>query len=212
MTEQKHPSQLQISFSRVYSSHPVSFYGSDIGCNSYIMLEIKTSKKSRNLSNDYYFADDTILRARLSPNQFSELLTTMNVGCGVPATLEAFFPRGLPSGKIPEPINEDKIEIFKTEIELDTQEVFIAIGEITNEINTLKISEKQKKTLLSKTNKLKSILTSTIPFIIDQAKEQIDKIITSGKSAIDAFYTGVITKLGIESLKDQIKIKMITKE
>ena len=33
--KQEHPSQIQISFSRCQSSHPVSFYGSDIGCNSY---------------------------------------------------------------------------------------------------------------------------------------------------------------------------------
>ena len=33
---------------------------------------------------------------------------------------------------------------------------------------------------------------------------------TAGKSAIDSFYTGVITRLGITALKDAIKVKMIT--
>lgn len=209
--KQEHPSQIQISFSRVQSSCPVPFYGSDIGCNSYIVLEIKTSVKSRQLSNDYFFADKTILRARLSPNQFAELLTTMNMYGGVPATLESFFPRGLPSGRIPEPTHEDKAEIFKKEIDIDAQQMFVSINDLTNEINDLKISNKQKDNLIRKISGLKSLFTSKLPFIIDQAKEQVDNIITAGKGAIDSFYTGVINRLGIEALKDAIKVKMITK-
>lgn len=209
--KQEHPSQIQVSFSRCQSSHPVSFYGSDIGCNSYIMLEIRTSVKTRRLSNDYFFADDIILRARLSPNQFSELLTTMNTHGGVPATLEDFYPRGLPSGKIPEPIHEDKVEIFKKEIDLDTNKIFLSINELTNDIKNIKISNKQKDELLKKISGIKSIFTSTLPFIIEQAKEQVDNIMTAGKGAIDSFYTGMINRLGLEALKDSIKVKMITK-
>lgn len=209
--KQEHPSQIQISFSRCQSSHPVSFYGSDIGCNSYIILEIKTSVKTRKLSNDYYFPDKIILRARLSPNQFAELLTTMNTCGGVPATLEHFFSSGLQEGRIPEPIHEDKVEIFKKEIDLDAQQVFVSINDLTKEINDLKISNKQRDNLVKKISGLKSLFTSTLPFIIDQAKEQVDNIVTAGKSAIDSFYTGVINRLGIEALKDAIKVKMITK-
>lgn len=210
--KQEHPSQIQISFSRVQSSGSVPFYGSDIGCNSYIMLEIKTSVKSRQLSNDYFFADETILRARLSPNQFAELLTTMNTCGGVPATLERFNPVGLPSGRIPEPICENKADIFKNEIEFDAQHIFVSINDLTNEINDLKISNKQKDNLIKKISGLKSLFTDKLPFIIDQAKEQVDNIIAAGKGAIDSFYTGVINRLGIEALKDAIKVKMITKE
>ena len=209
--KQEHPSQIQVSFSRCQSSHPVSFYGSDIGCNSYIILEIKTSVKTRRLSNDYYFPDKIILRARLSPNQFAELLTTMNTMGGVPATLEYFYLNGLQEGRIPEPIHKDKVEIFKKEIELDAQQVFVSINDLTKEINDLKISNKQKDNLVKKISGLKSLFTSTLPFVIEQAKEQVDKIVTAGKSAIDSFYTGVINRLGIEALKDAIKVKMITK-
>lgn len=209
--KQEHPSQIQISFSRVQSSGPVPFYGSDIGCNSYIMLEIRTSVKTRKLSNDYFFADDIILRARLSPNQFAELLTTMNTYGGVPATLEYFYPKASLSGKIPEPIHEDKVEIFKKEIDLDTNKIFLSINELTNDIKNIKISNKQKDALLKKISGLKSIFTSTLPFIIEQAKEQVDNIVTAGKGAIDSFYTGMINRLGIEALKDAIKVKMITK-
>ena len=209
--KQEHPSQIQISFSRCQSSQPVSFYGSDIGCNSYIMLEIRTSVKTRRLSNDYYFPDKIILRARLSPNQFAEMLTTMNTMGGVPATLEYFFSSGLQEGRIPEPIHEDKVEIFKKEIDLDAQQVFVSINDLTKEINDLKISNKQKDNLIKKISGLKSLFTSGIPFIIEQAQEQVDKIVTAGKSAIDSFYTGVINRLGIEALKDAIKVKMITK-
>jgi hypothetical protein len=209
--KQEHPPQIQISFSRVQSSGPVYFYGSDIGCNSYIMLEIRTSVKTRRLSNDYYFPDKIILRARLSPNQFAEMLTTMNTMGGVPATLEYFYHNGLQEGRIPEPIHEDKTEIFKKEIDLDTQKIFLSINDLTNDIKNIKISNKQKDDLLRKIGCIKSLFTSTLPFIIEQAKEQVDNIVTAGKAAIDSFYTGVISRLGIEALKDAIKVKMITK-
>ena len=107
--------------------------------------------------------------------------------------------------------HEDKVEIFKKEIELDAQQVFVSINDLTKEINDLKIRNKQKDNLVKKINGLKSLFISGIPFIIDQAQEQVVKIVTAGKSAIDSFYTGVINRLGIEALKDNIKVKMITK-
>ena len=112
-TTQRHESQVQVSFSRVTCSGPVAFYGSDVKVNNWIQLKVSTSEKRRNLSNDWYFADKTILEIRLSPNQFSELLTTMNVGEGVPATLVYHNGSLVTNGRIKTPIEENKTEIFR---------------------------------------------------------------------------------------------------
>lgn len=212
MTNQKHPSQVQVQFSRVQSSHPMAFYGSDIKVNNWIQLRIKTSIKKRDLSNDWFHADDTILEIRLSPNQFSELLTTMNVGEGVPGTLTFHQALDLPNGALPMPIQENKTSIFKEEINLLGTGILARIIELENTVNGLNITKSAKIAILERTRMVKQDITSNLPFILRQAKEQVDKIVSAGKSAVDAFYTGVITRLGIAALQNQPRITLIENE
>lgn len=213
MTErEKHPSQVQVSFSRVQSSHPMPFYGSDIKVNNWIQLRIKTSIKKRDLSNDRFHADDTILEIRLSPNQFSELLTTMNVGEGVPGTLTFHQVLDLPNGAVPMPVQENKTAIFKEEINLLGTDIMARMIELENTVDGLNISKSAKTAILERTRMVKQDITSNLPFILRQAKEQVDKIVSAGKSAVDAFYTGVITRLGIAALQNQPRITLIENE
>jgi hypothetical protein len=210
MTErEKHPSQVQVSFSRVQSSHPIPFYGSDIKVNNWIQLRIKTSVKRRDLSNDYFCADDTLLEIRLSPNQFSELLTTMNVGEGVPGTLTFHQNLDLPNGVVPMPAQENKTTIFKEEINLLGTDIMARMIELENTVTDLNITKTAKNAILERIRMVKQDITSNLPFILQQAKEQVDKIVTAGKSAVDAFYTGIITRLGIAALQNQPRITLI---
>lgn len=208
-TIQKHESQAQVSFSRVTCSGPVAFYGSDVKVNSWIQLKVSTSEKRRNLSNDWYFADKTILEIRLSPNQFSELLTTMNVGEGVPATIVYHNGALLPQGRIEPPIEENKTEIFKREIDDHASTIQDRMRLLESTVESCNITAKAKKQIIDEVKMLRQEINSNFPFILLQAKEQVDKLVSAGKSAVDAFYTGVITRLGVAALKSAPQIALV---
>lgn len=206
---QKHESQVQVSFSRVTCTGPVAFYGSDVKVNNWIQLKVSTSEKRRNLSNDWYFADKPILTMRLSPNQFSELLTTMNVGEGVPATLTYHNGSLLPNGRIDPPIEENKTALFKREINERNTVIQDRMRHLESAIDGCNISAKAKKQIADEVKMLRQEINSNLPFILLQAEKQVDKIVSAGKSAVDAFYTGVITRLGFAALKSAPQIALI---
>lgn len=210
--KKSHPSQVQVSLSNTHSSAPAPFYGSDVACNSWITLRVQTSDHERDLSNDWFFTKDLILELRMTPNQFTELLTTINTGGGVPATLTQMNNKAVPHGVIPEPVVEPKQEIFLDEIDSVSTEVVSHFQHLQEMIESAKLTQKEKKEILSALATTRSKITTRLPFILEQAKEQLNKAVMAGKAAIDSFYTGVITRLGIRSLRNESRVELLEKK
>ena len=82
-----HESFGQISFTRTVGGN-TNFYGSELPQDHYISLEIHHSEIERELTQDRYYNKGQILRLRMSSGQFSELITSMNSGTGIPCTIE----------------------------------------------------------------------------------------------------------------------------
>ena len=86
----QHESYGQISFSRV-NGIGTKFYGSELPQDNFISMEIHHSELSRDITTDrYYNTGPLITRLRMSSNQFSELITSLNYRSGVPCTLEFY--------------------------------------------------------------------------------------------------------------------------
>jgi len=210
-TEKTHPSFVQVSFSRVNSSVGEVFYGSNIKSNSFIELRIMRSKTMIDGHREWHFSEEPIIKLKLSPTQFSELLTTMNCGSGVTGTLEWINQGNLPTGRIPEPpynnsldLVEDHIASFEGTL---LQDKFTALE---NSLEETKMSQKDKTALKNRVAILKQELESNLPYYIKVAKEEISKTIDQAKGVIDSFYTGVCTKLGIKALQERKEMNEIT--
>lgn len=98
--DQKHPAYGMVSFSRVTHSggaHGANnrLFGSSIDDHhTSIMLEIKEASVRHDLSRDWFFPDNTLIKVELSQVQFAELLTTMNAGSGIPCTIRWLRDKG----------------------------------------------------------------------------------------------------------------------
>ena len=73
------PSYGQVEFSRISCTPPISLYGSSAKHSHIIAMRVMKSASSRDLSERRYFSHETIVEAYLSPNQFSELITRLNM-------------------------------------------------------------------------------------------------------------------------------------
>ena len=203
-TYEKHPAQALIKFSRGQTNNPLPFFGSDIGCNSYIELTISKARLSRSNHHDHFSEDGMIIRLRMSPNQFSELITTLNCGNGIPATIEMFWPQDLPIGQLPAISQKSKADTFKMELRDIEKEVSQQLDGLEAAIKNLNVSIKTKQDLISRMNGIKMHILSNFPYIVQCAKEQIDKAIVSAKGVIDSFYTGLCTRLGVKALENKL--------
>jgi len=203
-----HPAYGQISFSRIHGTS--NFYGSELTQDTYIEIKVNHSELERDLVNERFctsYSQSPILIARMSCIQFSELITSLNMGEGVPCTLEVV------DGKQIEKL--DKIESRKEFVHNKFKE------RMTEFSKSIKNSQKEaieivtKKTL-SKDDvmKLKNNLdfltteiTNNIPFFMECFQETMDEVVLESKMEIENAIMHKINTLGLTALKNENDLK-----
>ncbi len=182
------------------------FYGSELEQQNYITLEILDSEIERDLTCDRFFAGrKTILKARLSANQFSELITSLNTGSGVPCTLE--YVNNTKVEKLPEIENrkelvhrkfKDRMTAFsKTLVEKQKR-----IKELTAKKT---LSKDDQKEIESLTSWVIQETSSNIPFFAECFQETCDEVLQDAKSEMENAIQHKITMLGLKALGESNK-------
>jgi len=208
--EKQHDSQIQVRFNRINSRGSDQFYGSDILCNSYMELIICKSKYERSHGGDSFFGGKHLLRCKMTNNQFAELITSLNFGSGIPATLEEINQRDLPTF-IKQPPFIDKIALIQSELGDDVQECQDDVDKLKKYIDDMKISKKAKFEIGLMIERIESMHKSNIAFYVSQAKKSVDKMVTSAKSNIESYYYTLINKFGVKAMKEN-SVKLMIKE
>lgn len=88
----KHPSFGMLNISRIHGKSGYLF-GTEIQADNFIELTLSSATMKRDLTQDWFHEDDTLFRVKMSPNQFSELMTNLNTSPGVPVTIEEILRR-----------------------------------------------------------------------------------------------------------------------
>ena len=202
--EQKHPSFGQISFNRV-NGNDTKFYGSELPQDHYVTMEVKNSEIVRDLTQDRYYAVGIpLIKIRMSSSQFSEMITSMNCGSGVPCTIER-----LGGNKVDDlPIQESRKEFVHRKFE-DRMKIFTdSIRE-----NQKKAKEIVKKKTLSKqdihdlTYQLEWLtqeVEENIPFFAKCFQETMDEVVHEAKTEVENAIQHKINVLGTNALYKQI--------
>jgi hypothetical protein len=206
MTTYSDPAMVMVGLSRQTwggGSDGVSLFGSSVKNNNVIALTIYQAEVNRHLSHDWYTAKSPIIEVVLSPLQFAELITTMNIGFGVPGTLVRHNGEYFKFPKMP-----SKTEQFKEEISGDMKAVIDKLNEAGQVIEGLiddpkPIGKQVRKQLKALVNSLRETFENKLPFIINQFGKQMARTATEAKAEVDAFVDHEIAKTGIEELRKQ---------
>jgi hypothetical protein len=195
-----HPSFGLVSFSRLGGGNNTLF-GSSIKHSQTIVLRIKRATHDRDLNHDRYFGGEELVEIELSQNQFAELITSFNMGDGIPCTI-----KHVKRERMPEPPYISKVQIIQQEFESKLHNFGIDLKKIisnSKDILTNKptISKGDRDLIIDSIDRLVMEIQSNIPFIADQFKEQMDKTITEAKAEIEAFTEHKIRSTGIDALK-----------
>lgn len=197
-----HPSFGQIRFSRVSGS--AHFYGSELESQHYIIMEVTQSEMNRTLTKDWYFGErQSVLKLRMTTNQFSEMITSLNHGSGIPCTLEYI------NGERVEPYQkiEDRKSFvhrkFKDRMEEFAKRFNPQTNEAVDKINKSKLGKKDKEELLFIIKNIQTELTNNIPIFAECFQETMDDIVIEAKTEIESAIQHKITTAGIEALKSE---------
>ena len=202
-TSYKHPSFGMLSFNRTHGGHS-NLFGSSIQHNDTIHMVLKEGVVIRGLNDDRYVGEDEILEVEMSQSQFAELITSMNVGTGIPCTIK--YLRG--KGRINEADFINKRQQITNEFKEFMNERMSDAKEFYDEVKALFTTKKSigkgdREMILSRLANVTQGIESSSKFIFDQFQNQIDKTITEAKGEIEAFAQNKINAIAQQALVEQ---------
>lgn len=184
----------------------IGFFGSELPQNSYVYLEIHTAELERELTKDWIFPRDAIIKVRMSSLQFAELITSMNQGGGIPCTIEYVKNENIPA--------YENIESRKEFINRKFKDRMNAFSKTIKEQQESAIQLVKKKTLSKQdiqdlTHHLSFLtqeVSSNIPYFAECFQETIDESVLEAKLEIEAAIEHKIKQSGLEFIKNANEI------
>ena len=213
---ESHPSWGMVEFSRVEHGGPCRLFGSSLtNHGTTIILRVREASRKHGLGQDWYHGSHSkeLIEVELSAAQFAGLLTTMNIGNGVPCTIRHVQGERRPNVP-PDPGEMGRIRsAFRKDIEGDDGERG-GHGGLTTRLRDLMDDAKQvlskdgavkaseRKALLHRLEMLEQEIRTNMPFMLKQFERATEKVATAAKAEVDAFITSVATRLGMERLRE----------
>lgn len=206
-TEEKHPSYGLIGFSRISSNREKALFGTSIGhCNT-IQMRVFRAKVERNLNRDWFFAEPHIplIEVELSPTQFVDAITQMNIGDGHPCTITQIEGKSIqyPEFKSKRKQFEKEFNESKKDLGSSLSKAAIRAKELI--MNKKPMNTQEKEELLNLIQHAERVVNDHMPFVAQSFNEQMDKTVNEAKGEVEAFFTAKIHQLGVESLKNELE-------
>ena len=203
-SKETHESYGMIGVSRVSCRPGVSLFGSSIKHSNTVRLRIKTAEVNRHLNHNWYHGLDALIEVELSPTQYAEMLTCMNVGDGVPCTIRYINYEQMED---PPEVKQRQVfeDEFKEKVEYLEDKCFKGVEEIQNIL--LKkggITVAERKEAWNKVVDVMRKVGDSIPFLQSSFNEAMDKTVLEAKGEVEAFVTNKIVSLGIKGLEKEM--------
>lgn len=185
-------------------------FGSAIDTHhSTIVLKVQTAERRHYLAMDWFHARKTVVEVELSSAQFAELLTTMNMGDGVPCTIRYI------GGKQMEPPPAELIEAeevqsgFDRDCETLGRKLRTLATDVTAIVGGSRWGKAEKDTVTQSIDSIIQMVSSNLPFVAASFQEATGKMVTAAKAEADAFLTNAITRAGFNALRSGSEVIQI---
>lgn len=185
-----HPAFGMVSFSRWTSGGAHNFVGSRIRHDRGITLKISEADQIRNLNREWWMPGKIVCELQLSEAQFAELITSLNAGSGVPCTLNHYSRDGkFISVEPPEFEPEGKKVSNEVRSDLDeiSQKLQTALDSVDGILKQPTVRKKDLEQIREALRLATQLMTSSIPFAVDQFSRAIEKAVSSAKADIEQF-------------------------
>jgi len=204
--DETHPSYGLVGFSRVTASGGNKLFGSHLEHHhDTIYLRIHQAAIKHTYGCDWFMArTPSCIEVELSPAQFATLLTTMNIGDGVPCTI-----RRLNGQSVEEVPYEHTTEQNRTreDYALTVKDLLKSIpvkrAELDRILDSSKMTKKDKKAVKDAVHHIFMFFESNADFALEQFTEAADKVVVEAKAQVEEFVTSTLSKLGMEALREK---------
>jgi hypothetical protein len=200
-----HPAFGMIGASRVSSGGSgQNLFGSDFGHHAYVEIRIRHAELNRNLSTDWVFGRNEIVRVMLSEAQWATFVSSLNVGDGVPCTLDAIGGEVVPGIRsLPARRKE-----FATEMEATVGSAVKELDAIVAAMTDAEIPPRKKEELLSHLRMARRHLLSNVPFVAKVFDEHMEKTVERAKVEVNAYLQLTLMRAGVARLQEEARLEL----
>ena len=198
----KHPCFGLARFSRVFGYSGFMF-GSDVQSDNFIELTINHAERVQgDYRVHYYDYGKPIVRLKMTQTQFAELLTNMNIGNGVPVTLEAVNGEQIEQFDLNEAKNhlDELKDDFKERSKKTVNSLIETSNELKRIINKKNLSKKDQEDAMNLLDRYITEIRSNMPFFIKLYKEETADIVQRAKSELDGMIQSCVIRAGVKAL------------
>lgn len=192
-----HPAFGQIRAGRISGNQVL--YGSDFLHHNYIAVTIKRSQLNRSLSRDWHFGREELIEVMLSEAQWATFVSSMNIGDGVPCTINHLAGKGVPG--IPYRTADHE---FKNEVRERVQRSVASVRQTMEAIAGLGLSKAKTQAIQGALSSVIMNLESNLPFVADQFDKHVEDKIEKAKVEANAYIVAAVTRAGLEALANPV--------
>lgn len=200
-----HPSFGLLGFSRVSSSNGINLFGSPHRHNHYITLTLHAAcvDLNSNTSSRFYHPDKELFEVAMSAAQFGELVSSFNMGSGVPVTIE--HVQGERCGACPENNRRKEVmDAFEKKVDDITERADQLSQDIEEKLLSGKLLMEDRKQLAADLRTLIAQVRHNVPYVQQLFNESVDETVQSAKAELHEYFERNVAKFGLEQLQEKL--------
>ncbi len=200
---ENHPSYGMIGISH-FSGGDGHFFGSAVQQMGGIAITISEGHMRRSLSEESYFADKELIRVELTPAQFAEMITSPNVGDGVPCTLTRVNGKSIDRCRL-----LDKRARFHKDFAKEMKRIGLALETLQKKAQEFEtkpsITKADRKEFSQLVWEVRRTIDDHLPFIQERFTETMENTIMDAKANLEAYVGTLARTLGNQALAKQLQ-------
>lgn len=198
-TISRHPAYAQLSAGRVaWSGAGAALYGSDFRHHATVRMRLTESELHRGLHSDRHHERKVIAEWEMSEAQWATLVSSLNVGSGVPVTLRMAEGRD----EVPYLPWRDQADTFDAELAEDINNLANYVRRTIKAVEeeTSSLSKAKRENVLAHLRSLEREVRHNMPFFLRQFGEAMEDRTEKAKTEIHAYMFHAVQRAGLESL------------
>lgn len=201
-----HPAYGVISLSRP-SGGSQEMFGSDLKHNSRVTLTINRAVEHRSLNTSWIHGKRELIEIDMTEHQWAKFVSSSGMS-PTPCTLRHVPEEGFKLGTVPEILNQSNAKEkasreFKERINGQIDGGAELLEKLSELVSNGKANKTQLLELLSTANRSFGRLKTDAVFAVDCFEEDMERIVESGRTEIEAHLTNLAHNTGLEVLKQR---------
>lgn len=185
-----------------------TLFGSDLGHNQRIAIQISTAKLHRDLHHDWIHSDKNLIELEMSHAQFARFITSNGNGSGTPVTITWLKDVGsIPAIKNIQSKYETNRQEIKDSARAAADGMAKSVAKLGVMIESGKLSKKELRELWHAMKCQAENLPSNMAFAVESAEKALEQATSDAKIEIESYIQMTAQRLGLRHIGDLARLE-----